>query len=68
MLDSCHDYSYKNTVKEQEQLFKKELFLVEVRKYWYLWDISWPSYKERNTKAIAWEKVATTFGKDGKIK
>ena len=25
-LDSCHDYSYKNTAKEQEQLFDKELF------------------------------------------
>ena len=68
MLDSCHDYSYKNTAKEQERLCKKELFLEEVWKYWCLWDISWPSYKERNTKAIAWEKVAATFGKDGKIK
>ena len=66
-IDSCHDYSYENTAKEPEQLFDKELFLEEVRKYLCLWDVSWPSYKERNTKANAWEKVAATFGKDGKI-
>ena len=66
-VDSCHDYSYKNTAKEQEQLFDKELFLEEVRKYRCLWDVTWPSCKERNTKANAWEKIAATFGKDGKI-
>ena len=32
-VDSCHDYSYENTAKEPEQLFDKELFLEEVRKY-----------------------------------
>ena len=52
-IDSCHDYSYENTAKEPEQLFDKELFLEEVRKYWCLWDVSWPSYKKRNTKAKA---------------
>ena len=52
-VDSFHDYSYENTAKEPEQLFDKELFLEEVRKYWCLWDVSWPSYKKRNTKAKA---------------
>ena len=32
-VDSCHDYSYENTAKEPEELFDKELFLEEVRKY-----------------------------------
>ena len=66
-VDSCHDYSYTNTVKEQEQAFDKELFLEEVRKYRCLWYVTWPSYKERNAKANAWEKIAATFGRDGKI-
>ena len=66
-VDSCHDYSYENTAKEPEQLFDKEPFLEEVRKYWCFWDVSWPSYKERNTKANVWEKIAATCGKDGKI-
>ena len=26
----------------------------------------WLSYKERNTKANVWEKIAATFGKYGK--
>ena len=42
-LDSCHDYSYENTAKEQEQLFDKELFLEEVRNYPCLWNASRPS-------------------------
>ena len=66
-VDSCHDYSYKNIANEQEQVFDKELLLEDVRKYWCLWDVTWPSYKERNAKANAWEKIAATFGKDGKI-
>ena len=66
-LYSRHDYSHKNTAKKQEQLFDKNLFLEEVRKYRRLWDVLWPSYKERNTKAYAREKIAATFGKDGKI-
>ena len=45
-VDSFHDYSYENTAKKPEQLFDKELFLEEVRKYRCLWDVSWPSYKE----------------------
>ena len=32
-IDRCHDYSYKNTAKEQEQPFDKELFLEVVQKY-----------------------------------
>ena len=32
-VDSCHGYSYENTAKEPEELFDKELFLEEVRKY-----------------------------------
>ena len=51
--DGCHDYSYKNTAMEQEQLFDKELFLEEIQKYQCLLDVSWPSYKERNMKANA---------------
>ena len=66
-VDSCHDYSYKNIAKEQEQVFDKELLLEDVRKYRCLWDVTWPSYKERNTKANAWEKIGATFRKDGKI-
>ena len=66
-VDSCHDYSYENTPKEQEKLFNKEIFLEETRKYRCLWDVSWPSYKKQNTKANAWEKIAATLGKDGKI-
>ena len=66
-VDSCYDYSYENTAKEPEQLFDKELFLEELRWYRCLWGVSWPPYKERNTKANAWEKIAATFGKDGKI-
>ena len=64
---SCHGYSYENTSKKPEQIFDKELFLEEVRKYRCLWNVSWPSYKERNTKANAWEKIVATFGKDVKI-
>ena len=45
-VDSCHDYSYKNTAKEQEQLSDTELFLEEVQKYPYLWDVTWPLCKE----------------------
>ena len=52
-VDSCHDYSYGNTVKEPEQLFDKVLFLEEVRKYWCLSEVLWSSHKERNTKANA---------------
>ena len=53
-VDGCRrDHSYEDTVKEPEQLFDKELFL-------------WLSFKERNTKANAWEKIAATFGKSGK--
>ena len=43
---SCHDYSYESTAKKPEQLFDKVLFIEEVRKYWCLWDLLWPSYKE----------------------
>ena len=45
-VDSCHDYSYKNTAKEQEQLSDTELFLEEVQKYPCLWDVTWPLCKE----------------------
>ena len=52
--------------ENQAAEFDKELFLVEIRKYKCLWDIKSPSYKERNTKANAWMKLAATFGRDGK--
>ena len=66
-VDACHDYSYENTAKEPEILFDEDLFNEEFQKYQRLWDDQQPSYKERNTKANAWEKIAATFGKDGKI-
>ena len=56
-IDSCHDYSYENTAKEPEHIFKKELFpekLKMKKKYWCLWGVSCQSYKEQNTKDQRW--------------
>ena len=45
--------------------FDRETFLTELRKFPSIWCRKHPDYKQRNVEANAWNKLASTFNKDG---
>ena len=53
--------------QEESDVFDRELFLVELRKYRCLWDINAETYKNRGTKSNAWQCLASIFNKNGEF-
>lgn len=44
-----------------------DAFIAEIKRYPEIYDTSHPSFKQQDDKSGAWEKIARTFGSDGKI-
>ena len=50
---------------EETKEFDIEIFIEEIKNLPCLWNTSTASYKDRNCKLSAWEKLSKIFGKDG---